>query len=122
MTQPPRLVVRTLTVVFITVAAILSIVFMILMVDIGERVRAAELEKLRVREQVFTSLEARRQQEQLAAMTTLAEASSGTGRAHLRQYVGTQFDEAAVEALAAVQPVVARASSPMPHEPDQAVM
>src|SRR5262245_21822423 len=43
------------------------------MVDARDRVRATEIEKLGVAERVFTSLEARRQQEQLAAIATLAE-------------------------------------------------
>lgn len=97
MKKPPRLIVRTLTVVFVTVAVILSIVFMILMVDTRERVRAAEIEKLRVAEQVFTSLEARRQQEQLAAMTTLAENPT------LKAALDTYFTESRFAALAAEQ-------------------
>jgi putative nucleotidyltransferase with HDIG domain len=71
--RPPRLVARTLTVAFVTVAVILSVVFIVLMVDARDRVRATEIEKLGVAERVFTSLEARRQQEQLAAISTLAE-------------------------------------------------
>jgi putative nucleotidyltransferase with HDIG domain len=70
---PPRLVARTLTVTFVTVAIILSIVFTVLMVDARDRARTAEIEKLRVAERVFTALEARRQQEQLASIATLAE-------------------------------------------------
>ena len=73
MRQPPRLVARTLAVTFITVAIILSVVFIVLMVDARDRVRAAEIENLRVAERVFTALEARRQQEQLAVIATLAE-------------------------------------------------
>jgi len=71
--RPPRLVARTLAVAFVTVAVILSVVFIVLMVDARDRVRATEIEKLGVAERVFTSLEARRQQEQLAAISTLAE-------------------------------------------------
>ena len=73
MRRPPRLVARTLTVTFITVAVILSIVFIVLTVDARDRVRTSEVEKLRVAERVFTALEARRQQEQLASIATLAE-------------------------------------------------
>jgi len=73
MKQSPRLVVRTLAVAFVMVAAILAIVFSILMVDARDRVRDAEIQKLRIAERVFTALEARRQQEQLAAIATLAE-------------------------------------------------
>jgi putative nucleotidyltransferase with HDIG domain len=70
---PPRLVTRTLAVTFVTVAILLSVVFMVLTLDARDRVRTSQTEKLRVAEQVFTTLEARRRQEQLAAMTTLAE-------------------------------------------------
>ena len=73
MSRPPRLVARTLAVAFVTVAVILSVVFIVLMVDARDRVRATEIEKLGVAERVFTSLEARQQQEQLAAISTLAE-------------------------------------------------
>jgi putative nucleotidyltransferase with HDIG domain len=72
-TRPPRLVARTLTVTFLTVAAILAVVFIVLVVDARDRVRTAEAEKLQVGEQVFTALEAARQREQLATIATLAE-------------------------------------------------
>ena len=62
-----------MTVTFVTVAIILSVVFIVLMVDARDRVRASEVEKLSVAEKVFTTLEARRQQEQLAAIATVAE-------------------------------------------------
>ena len=73
MRKPPRLVARTLAVTFITVAIILALVFIVLTVDARDRVRTAETEKLRVSERVFTALEVRRQQEQLAAIATLTE-------------------------------------------------
>jgi putative nucleotidyltransferase with HDIG domain len=62
-----------MTVTFVTVAIILSVVFIVLMIDARDRVRASEVEKLSVAEKVFTTLEARRQQEQLAAIATVAE-------------------------------------------------
>jgi putative nucleotidyltransferase with HDIG domain len=70
---PPRLVARTLTVTFATVAVILTIVFVVITLDARDRVRAAETDKLRVSENVFSALETKRQQDQVAAMTTLAE-------------------------------------------------
>ena len=73
MRRPPRLVTRTLAVTFGTVAVILSVVFIVLMVDARDRVRAAETEKLQVAERVFAALEARRQREQLATIATIAE-------------------------------------------------
>jgi putative nucleotidyltransferase with HDIG domain len=70
---PPRLVARTLMVTFITVAVILTVVFIVITLDVRDRVRAAETDKLKVSEKVFTALEAKRQQDQVAAMATLAE-------------------------------------------------
>jgi hypothetical protein len=73
MKTPPRLVARTLMVTFGTVAAILTVVFVVITLDVRDRVRAAEIDKLRVSENVFTALEAKRRQDQVAAMATLAE-------------------------------------------------
>ena len=70
---PPGLLARTLTVTFVTVAVILTVVFVVITFDVRDRVRAAETEKLRVSENVFTALESKRQQDQVAAMATLAE-------------------------------------------------
>jgi putative nucleotidyltransferase with HDIG domain len=72
-TAPPRLLVRTLTVTFLAVALILSVVFIVLTIDVRERVRTAETEKLQVGERMFTALEARYQRNQLATIATLAE-------------------------------------------------
>ena len=73
MKKPPRLVARTLTVTFVTVAVILTVVFVVITIDVRDRVRAAETDKLRVSENVFSALENKRQQDQVAAMATLAE-------------------------------------------------
>ena len=73
MKTPPRLVARTLMVTFVTVAVILTVVFIVITLDVRDRVRAAEIDKLRVSESVFTALEAKRRQDQVAAMATLAE-------------------------------------------------
>ncbi len=62
-----------MTVTFATVAVILTIVFIVITLDVRDRVRAAETDKLRVSENVFTALETKRQQDQVAAMATLAE-------------------------------------------------
>src|SRR6185503_5895750 len=70
---PPRLIARTLTVTFVMVAVILTVVFAVITLDVRDRVRAAETEKLRVSENVFSALETKRQQDQVAAMATLAE-------------------------------------------------
>src|SRR5580765_2163378 len=73
MKTPPRLVARTLTVTFVMVAVILTVVFVVITLDVRDRVRAAEIDKLKVSEKVFTALETKRQQDQVAAMATLAE-------------------------------------------------
>lgn len=95
--RPPRLIARTLAVTFITVAIILSVVFTVLTVDVRERVRTAETEKLRVAERVFTALEDRRQQEQLAAIATVAENPT------LKAALDTYFTESRFAGLSAEQ-------------------
>ena len=97
MRRPPRLVARTLAVAFITVAVILTVVFLVLMVDARDRVRAAEIDKLGVAERVFTSFEARRQQEQLAIIATLAENPT------LKAALDTYFTESRFSGLSAEQ-------------------
>ena len=82
-----------MTVTFVTVAIILSVVFIVLMVDARDRVRASEVEKLSVAEKVFTTLEARRQQEQLAAIATVAENPT------LKAALDTYFTERAFTGL-----------------------
>jgi putative nucleotidyltransferase with HDIG domain len=72
-TRPPRLVARTLAVTFLTVAAILAVVFIVLIADARARVRTSETEKLQVGGQVFSMVEATRQREHLAMIATLAE-------------------------------------------------
>jgi putative nucleotidyltransferase with HDIG domain len=101
---PPRLVARTLTVTFITVAVILSVVFIVLTVDVRDRVRNAESEKLLVSERVFTALEARRQQEQLATIATLAENPT------LKAALDTYFTESRFTGLAVDQELSLRAT------------
>jgi putative nucleotidyltransferase with HDIG domain len=73
MKGPPRLVVRTMAVTFVTVTVILSIVFIALTLDARERVRSAEIEKLRASERVFAGLEARRERDRLVLAATMAE-------------------------------------------------
>ena len=97
MRRPPRLVARTLAVTFITVAIILSLVFIVLMVDARDRVRASEIQKLSVAERVFTALEARRRQDQLAAIATVAENPT------LKAALDTYFTESRFAGLPADQ-------------------
>ena len=70
---PPRLIVRTIAVSFVTVAVVLSVVFIVLTVDARERVRSSETDKLQMSEGMFSVLEQQRQQEQLASIATMAE-------------------------------------------------
>jgi hypothetical protein len=109
--RPPRLVARTLAVTFGTVAVILTVVFIVLTVDVRERVRSAETDKLLVSERVFNSLEARRQQEQLAAVSTLAEnpalkAALDTYATELR-FSGTANDQARATAANEIERLAA---------------
>ena len=95
--RPPRLIAHTLAVTFVTVAIILSVVFTVLVVDARERVRTAETEKLRVAERVFTALEEQRQQDQLAAIATVAENPT------LKAALDTYFTERRFAGLSADQ-------------------
>jgi putative nucleotidyltransferase with HDIG domain len=72
-TRPPGLAARTVAATFITVAVILTIVFIVLIVDARDRVREAETDKLEISSRVFAAFEARRLTDQLATTATLAE-------------------------------------------------
>ena len=73
MSRPPGLAAKTVAVTFITVAVILSIVFIVLVVDARDRMRAAETDKLEISSRVFHAFETRRERDQLATTATLAE-------------------------------------------------
>jgi putative nucleotidyltransferase with HDIG domain len=60
-------------VTFVTVAIILTIVFIVLIVDARDRMRDAETAKLEASSRIFTAFEARRDRDQLATTATLAE-------------------------------------------------
>ena len=85
MKTPPRLVARMLAVTFLTVAVILSVVFIVLIVATRNRVREAETARLQAGGRVFSSLEASLQRGQLATVATLAE--NPTLKAALDTYV-----------------------------------
>jgi putative nucleotidyltransferase with HDIG domain len=63
-------------VTFITVAVILSLVFVVLLVNARDQVRAFELEKLEVGERAFTRSESQRQRDEAAALAGFAESST----------------------------------------------
>jgi putative nucleotidyltransferase with HDIG domain len=71
--RPPGLAAKTVAVTFITVAVILSIVFIVLVVDARDRMRDAETDKLDISSRVFSAFETRRAKDQLATTATLAE-------------------------------------------------
>jgi putative nucleotidyltransferase with HDIG domain len=71
--RAPGLAAKTVAVTFITVAIILSIVFIVLVVDARDRVREAETAKLAASARIFTAFDARRDRDQLATTATLAE-------------------------------------------------
>ncbi len=73
MRRPPGLAAKTVAVTFITVAIILSIVFIVLIVDARDRVRDAETAKLEASARIFRAFETRRERDQLATTATLAE-------------------------------------------------
>jgi len=97
--RPPRLVARTLTATFLTVAVILFVTFVQVSLETRERVRSAETDKLEVSARVFTALETRRQHDQLASVATLSE--TPTLKAALETYAsesrfgGVSEDQAA---------------------------
>ena len=71
--RAPRLVTRTLVSSFLTVALVLGAVFTMLTIRVREQVRQSVADNLASAQQVFTLVEARRQQDVRAAVATLAE-------------------------------------------------
>ena len=73
MTQAPRLVTRALLASFATVAVVLMAVFVLIIVDVQQRVRASVAANLDAGQQVAARVEERRRHEMLAMVSTLAE-------------------------------------------------
>ena len=71
--KAPRLVTRALVTSFLTVALVLGAVFGVLSLRVREQVRQAVADNLAAGQQVFTRVEARRQDDMRAAVATLAE-------------------------------------------------
>jgi putative nucleotidyltransferase with HDIG domain len=71
--KAPRLVTRALVASFLTVALVLGAVFGVLSVRVRDQVRQSVADNLASAQQVFTSVEARRQQDMRASVATLAE-------------------------------------------------
>jgi putative nucleotidyltransferase with HDIG domain len=71
--KAPRLLARALVMSFITVALVLAAVFAALSLQVRDRVRQTVADSLAAAQQVFTKIEARRQQDLRASVATLAE-------------------------------------------------
>ena len=71
--RPPRLVVKTLAVTFMTVFVLLAVVFVVVTFSVREQVRQAVTTSLESSQRMFAALEALRQRELVAQAGTLAE-------------------------------------------------
>ncbi len=71
--RPPRLVVKTLAVTFVTVFILLVIVFVTVSVSVSDQVRQSVTANLESSQRMFGALETRRQRELVAQASTLAE-------------------------------------------------
>ena len=71
--RPPRLVVKTLAVTFVTVFILLVIVFVTVSVSVSDQVRQSVTANLESSQRMFAALETRRQRELVAQASTLAE-------------------------------------------------
>ena len=69
----PRLVTRALLASFLTVAVILGAVFVLLTLDMRQRVRQTVAANLDAGQQVFAQVEGRREEQMIATVSTLAE-------------------------------------------------
>ncbi len=83
--QPPRLLRKTLTATFVTVALLLVVVFIVVMVSVRQQVRQTVVDNLESSQRLFGALETRRQRELQAQAATLAE--SPTLKAALDTYI-----------------------------------
>ncbi|MFI5179296.1 MAG: HD-GYP domain-containing protein [Vicinamibacterales bacterium] len=71
--RPPRLLIRTLAVTFLTVAALLVVVFVVITLTVRNQVRQAVAANLESSERMFAALETRRQREMQAQAATIAD-------------------------------------------------
>ena len=71
--RPPRLLVKTLAVTFVTVALLLATVFIVVWISVRNQVREAVTANLAASQRMFAALETRRQRELRAQAATLAE-------------------------------------------------
>ena len=71
--RPPRLLVRTLAVIFATVALLLVAVFVVVRVSVLDQVRQSVAASLEAGQRIFAAVESRRQRELQTQAATLAE-------------------------------------------------
>jgi putative nucleotidyltransferase with HDIG domain len=95
--RPPRLLVKTLTVTFVTVALLLGVVFVVVAVSVRNQVRETVSSNLESTQRLFAAVETRRQRELRAQAETLAD--NATLKAALDTYqTETRADRASVRA------------------------
>jgi len=70
---PPRLVVKTLGVTFVTTAVLLAVTFVIVIVSVGDRVRAGVAANLEASQRMFAAVESRERRQLRAQAATVAE-------------------------------------------------
>jgi putative nucleotidyltransferase with HDIG domain len=83
--RPPRLLVKTLTVAFLTVALLLGVVFVVVTFTVRNQVREAVASNLESTQRLFAAVETRRQRELRAQAETLAD--NATLKAALDTYL-----------------------------------
>ena len=71
--RPPRLLAKTLTVTFVTVALLLAGVFAVVIVSVRDQVRQSMAASLESGQRIFAAVENRRQHELQTQAATLAE-------------------------------------------------
>jgi len=73
MTRPPRLLFKTMVVTFVSVAALLAVVFVVVTLTVREQVRRSVAASLESGQRIFAALESRRQRELRLQASALAE-------------------------------------------------
>src|SRR2546422_7054166 len=71
--QPPQLLVKTLAVIFVTVALLLGAVFVVVTVSVRDQVRQSVAASLESSQRIYAAVEHRRQRELQTQAATLAE-------------------------------------------------
>ena len=109
----PRLLTRALVASFLTVALVLGAVFAVLTLRVRDQVRQSVADNLASAQQVFTKVEARRQQDMRASVATLAE--SPTLKAALDTWLterSTANEETRTELVETVQREARKIAAP----------